>query len=382
MVKEVYPCDIIELENILYNNKYFENKCNTWRKIIHKNYCSHINKKGDICCTKIKDKGQIYCKHHRRKEIIILCYYNGCKNKCRIYGDYCHKHKIYNYNNINQIENNIFQYDIFKRYNYVKEWERYGRWYSFKNNNLLINKRIIIKEYIGASNYVNYNSNNSKIVKYFNYNSYISNKLNIFYKQIEGYCIKYNYSLNFLISVFNLIYEVYQNSCFKKFRKCNEDILSSDNKINTNNNEILIVKNKKNKKKNKNKKKEKTIDCLYNIFNDKIKNFISYRYFTKKETKDVKKIINDTLNKYNLIYKNNVNKYIYHSSFNIFQDIEKYIEKEIYHDIDIFNKMLKNIFFYYCLFTRITDYEKIDEEFNEKQKNRLEDFIFDKLKNF
>lgn len=140
----------------------------------------------------------------------------------------------------------------------------------------------------------------------------------------------------------------------------------------------INVKKKKNKKK---KNKNKTIEQLYDIFNNKIKNYISYSKFEKEEIMYIKNIINKSLNKYKLKYKDNINYYIYDSSIIIHREIEKYIEKEIYHDIDIFNKMLRNIFIYYKIFALLVDEDTKDYE-KEKWKPRLEDYIFITLKNF
>lgn len=75
------------------------------------------------------------------------------------------------------------------------------------------------------------------------------------------------------------------------------------------------------KKKNKNK----TIEQLYNIFNDKMKNFIKHEPFTEIDTKNIKNIINNNINEYKNIYKNDINSYIYLSSIIIYDSIEKYI---------------------------------------------------------
>ena len=50
----------------------------------------------------------------------------------------------------------------------------------------------------------------------------------------------------------------------------------------------INVKKKKNKKK---KNKNKTIEQLYDIFNNKIKNYISYSKFEKEEIMYIKNII-------------------------------------------------------------------------------------------
>lgn len=125
----------------------------------------------------------------------------------------------------------------------------------------------------------------------------------------------------------------------------------------------------------------KSAEQLYNIFNDKIKNAISYSKFTNVEIKNIKKIINDTLYECKKKYKDNIDYYIYDSSIIIFRKIEKYIEKEIYHDIDFFNKLLRNLFFYYNMFAIIADEDEKEED-KIKWKSKIEDFINNKLNNF
>jgi hypothetical protein len=146
-------------------------------------------------------------------------------------------------------------------------------------------------------------------------------------------------------------------------------------------NESILGSKEKEKKKRKKKKNNKTIEQLFNIFNDKIKNLISSGRFIKSETLDLKKIINNNLNKYNDKYKNNRILYIYDSSVMIFREIENYINKKIDHDIDYFNNMLRNIFFYYNIFRLLVDEDSTEEE-KIKWRPRLEKFVMDSLKNF
>lgn len=233
MRKEFYPCDRKEIENILFENNYFNKEGNTLRKLIHRKYCTHITRNKDICLTKIKDENQIYCKHHIRKSIIILCSYNNCNNKCKLYGDFCHKHRKYYSNNINCISYDIFNYDIFSKYNYTNEWERYTRWYSYTENNRLSNRKIVIKDYIGGSKYTNYNY---EVIKYTNYRDYINNILINIYRYIEKYCITNKISQTVFISILNLFYNIYKTSCFENFDK-----KYNKNNINCNN----LVKKKK-----------------------------------------------------------------------------------------------------------------------------------------
>lgn len=224
MIKDIYPCYRKEIENLLNETKYFSKKENTWRNIIHMSYCSFITKKGSVCCTKIKDEGNTYCKHHRPKNYFILCSYNNCKNKCRIFGDFCHKHKKYNFsNNINLIEDNIFNYNIHKKYNNVGDWRRYINWYKIKKEDLLINKRIIIKDYIKDSNY---NENSFNLVNYFDYNKYMIKIINKIYEQLKTY-ISNGFNQNHLVSVLILFYNFYQTSYFKNFHKNNKMITIS-----------------------------------------------------------------------------------------------------------------------------------------------------------
>lgn len=89
---------------------------------------------------------------------------------------------------------------------------------------------------------------------------------------------------------------------------------------------------------------------MYNIFNDKIKNFISYSKFTPSEQNDIKKIINGSLNKYKLKYEEDINCYIYNASDYIFNKIEKYIEKNVLHDINYFNAFIMEILKHYRMF--------------------------------
>lgn len=390
MVKDIYPCNKKELEKILEDNNYFKNKENSWRNIIHKKFCIQMTRKGELCLTKIKDSNQEYCKHHMKKDYFILCSYNNCKIKCSVWGDFCHNHRKYYCNNINYIEDDIFNYDIFKKYNKVNEWNRYINWNNYKKQNLLINMKITIIEYMNYS----YCSENNPIILYFDYKKYIHNILIKIYKQLKKYCIKNNWNIQIVFFVLNTIYNFYQSSYFEKFNKNiessyvnNNDNFNKDEKINElENNEIKIMniekQVKKNKKKNK-KKKEKTVQCLYNIFNDKIKNFISndYSKFSQQESKYIRNLINNTLNENKIKYKDNINLFIYNSSINIYDKIEKYIEKEIYHDIDIFNKMLRNVFINYKIFAIITDIESTEEDIKE-WRPKLEKYIFDILKNF
>lgn len=430
-MKDKYPCDRKQLEEILEENKYFERNNNSWRSIIHKNFCVQITKKGDLCLTKIKDDKQKYCKHHMKKDYFILCSYNNCRNKCKVFGDFCHKHRKYYFNNINYIDNDIFNYNIFEKYNKVDEWNRFKRWHNYKKT-VLNSKSITIIEYM---NYTHCNVNNPLIL-HFNYKNYIYNLLYKIYKELKEYCQKKNLEIQILLNILNMMYNFYQTSYFKKFNKnnnCknininildnNENNLQNNNKIeksglllnikkeinmyNTNLNnleknntkmeeninnegtnysadiEYVEKKIKKKKKNKKSKKKEFTIEHLYNIFNDKIKNFISNSYskFSKEEAKNIKELINNTLNKYKLKYKDNINLYIFYSSIYIYNGIEKYIEKEIYREIDIFNKMMRNVFINYKIFALLTDNTTTEDEM-ATWKPKIEKYIFDTLKNF
>lgn len=420
MVKDFYPCNRKVIEKLLEENNYFGKKENTWRNIIHMKYCSFTTKKGNICCTKIKDEGQIYCKHHRPKSDFILCSYINCKNKCKTYGDYCHKHKKYDYNNINLIEDNIFNYDIFNNYNTVNEWLRYKRWYTVGRKCSLINNRIFIKDYIKDSKYnIDYNEKSYTVIKYFDYSKYMNNLLINIYNELYNYCVKKEINKHYLFCLLNLFYNFYQSSYFRKFHKNNiyipyinnlSKIIIKDKYIYfhvnkniklichpsnvdsrklklvcKNNNDITqsvnVISKKDKNKKMKNKSKNKTVDQLYNIFNDKIKNFISHGKFTKKEIKYVKTVINDTLNKYRIKYENNINLYIYNSSIYIYDEIERYIEKEIYHDIDFFNKLMRNVFINYRIFTLLVNDNSTAEEI-ENWRSKLENYIFNTLKHF
>lgn len=229
----------------------------------------------------------------------------------------------------------------------------------------------------------------------------MNNILISIYNRLKNYCIENNFSIDILIFVLNLFYKIYKTSYFKNFNKNNyglnlnsvqehnfgghiskleQNILSENNEttkkvkdekiyllmdeqenIKYNNN--LNKKNKKRKKKNK----DKTIDHLYNIFNDKIRNYISYSKFTKEEAKVVKNIINDSLNKYKEKYEDNINDYIYNSSDCIFNKIEKYIEKEILHDIDYFNIFIMNILKHYKMFCILVSCNAT-QEFIDKYK--------------
>lgn len=414
-MKDFYPCDKKELKRILGildENKYFEKTGNSWNNIIYGKYCSHISRKGTICCTKIMKEGNIYCKHHLHKDIITLCSYKSCKNKCKHYGEFCHKHKCYNFNNINQIEEDIFKINIFRKYNKINEWERYRRWYNyFKKTDALFNKRIVIKDYIKDSNYNNYSS--FTLIKFFNLNKYIINKIIEFHKYFENYCLLNKIDHKYIYVFLYLFYKFYETSYFRNSNKnriyipyikdlnkiiikdvyiyeyknkCKRlieypiDILYNIKKDKeSHKKEITKFEIKDNKKKKKNK--NKTIEHLYNIFNDKIKNFITFGRFTKSELKDIKKIINNNLNNYKLKYKDNTNYYIYSSSINIFNEIENYINKNIFHDIDHFNKLTLNVFIKYKIFTLMVDLNTSEKE-KEKWKPRLEEFILHKLNNF
>lgn len=417
MVKEFLPCNRKEIEKLLEENNYFGKKENTWRNIIHMKYCSFTTKRGNICCTKIKDEGQIYCKHHRPKSDFILCSYINCKNKCKIYGDFCHKHKKYDYNNINLIEDNIFNYDIFNNYNTVNEWVRYKRWYTVGRKCSIINNRIFIKDYIKDSKYnIDYNEKKYTVIKYFDYSKYMNNLFINIYNELCNYCVKKEINKHYLFCLLNLFYNFYQYSYFRKFHKnniyipyiCNlSKIIIKDKYIyfhinkniklichpsNYDSEKISLIEkindikqsgndiNEKPKKK-KNKSKNKTVEQLYITFNNKIKNFISHGKFTKKEIKYVKNVINDSLNKNKIKYENNINLYIYNSSKNIYNEIEKYIEKEIYHDIDFFNKLMRNVFINYWIFALIVDVNSTNEDI-EKWKPKLENYIFNTLKQF
>lgn len=182
------------------------------------------------------------------------------------------------------------------------------------------------------------------------------------------------------IKYLNNIYYDYDELVYKNY------ILNEEIKILENIDQDLfiyeiLIKNNSTKKNKKKKNKNKTIDHLYTIFNDKIKNLLSTTKFVKSETKDIKKIINDNLNKYIKIYKNNTDLYIYKSSINIFDEIEKYIEKKIDHDIDYFNKMLKNIFIKYRIFTLLVNQTTTLAE-KEKWKTKIEDFTLNTLSAF
>lgn len=402
VLKDTYPCYRKEIEKLLNETNYFSKKENSWRNIMHINYCSFMTKNGSVCCTKIKDKGQIYCKHHRHKEFFILCTYNNCKNKCRVFGDFCHKHKKYGYNNINVIADDVFKYNIFKKYNTVNDWERYIKWYTNKNEDILNTKKITIIEYKTYTNCIQ----NSPVVKYFDYRKYIIKILFDIHKQLNLYCIKNKINLQYCYHLLYMFYKFYQSSYFKQFSKNKkynsciklDNIIIKDKYIYSNinknkklicyyTNDVLYKNNDisstmdKNKEKKKKKKKNKSIEQLYNIFNDKIKNFISYGKKSKQESKTLKKIINDNLNKYKTKYNNNINSYIYVSSIKIFDEIEKYIEQEVFHDIQFFDNMLRNVFINYKVFVLFVKDGSTNEE-KEKWKPRIEEYIFNRLKNF
>lgn len=391
MVKDFYPCDIKELEKILDENKYFEKKTNTWKKIIHEKYCTHVTRKGLLCLTKIKNIDNNYCKHHLKKDYFILCSYNNCKNKCKVFGDLCHKHNKYEHNNINIIEDTIFNYNISIKNNFNYE--------NIIKKEDLLNKKITIIEY----KTYNYCNGNKPIVKYFDYKKYINKILFNNFKQIYYYCIKYKIDLHYLLCILKIFYNFYQSSYFKKFCKnknyehyINKNAYFVEIPMNLNKNNMQIIKYNDNSleqfnkfmynkykiylKNKKNRKKNKSIDQLYNIFNDKIKNYVSYGK-TKIYSKKLKGIINNNLNKYKYKYKDNNNLFIYDSSVVIYREINKYIEKEIYHDLDFFNKLMRNVFIYYKIFALIVDGDTNKEE-KEKWKSRLEDYIFSTLKNF
>lgn len=423
-MKDKYPCDRKELEKILEENKYFEKNDNSWRSIIHKSFCIQITRKGDLCLTKIKNDNQKYCKHHIKKDYFILCSYINCNNKIKVFGDFCHKHKKYYYNNINYIEDNIFNYNIFEKYNKVEEWNRFKRWHNYKKQNLLINRKITIIEYMNYS----YCEENNPIILYFDHKKYIRNLLYKIYKSLKEYCQKKKIEIHIVLNILNIMYNIYQSSHFKNFNRNNNckniksNNLQNNNKIekstlllnikketkmynehstsldenekkvekNINNEETVfenkssehIEKIKKKKKSRKTKKKEFTIEHLYNIFNDKIKHFISndYSKFSKEEAKHIKNNINNNLNKYKLKYKDNTNLYIYYSSINIYNEIEKYIEKEIFREIDVFNKIMRNVFINYKVFALLSDNTTTKDEFNI-WKTKIEKYIFDTLKN-
>lgn len=138
---------------------------------------------------------------------------------------------------------------------------------------------------------------------------------------------------------------------------------------------------KKKKKKNNERKKEKTVEKLYDIFNNKIKAYINYSHFTKSEKNHIKKIINDNLNMNKNIYKNDVNYYIYDSCVMIHREIDKYFEKYIYHDIDICNKLMRNVFIYYKIFALLVDDDETEEE-KKKWRTKVEYFVMNTLKDF
>lgn len=328
-----------------------------------------------------------------KKEYFILCSYNNCKNKCKVFGDFCHKHRKYYCNNINYIEDDVFNYDVFKKYNKVSEWNRYMRWNMFINKDTSFNRKITIIEYKRYS----YCEENRPIVLYFDYNIYIYNVLIKIYNQLEEYCLNKNFNMKIILYV---LYIFYQSSYFMKFNKNNKN-KTAENKSKIQNKEIEEIeetkkmddyetnllniekkskKSKKSKKKNK-KKKEKTVEYLYNLFNDKMRTFISndYSKFTKQESKYLIKLINNILNENKNLYKNNINLYIYNSSINIYNKIEKYIEKEIYRDIDVFNKILRNVFINYKIFAILADSDSTPEDISE-WKPKIESYIFDTLK--
>lgn len=201
------------------------------------------------------------------------------------------------------------------------------------------------------------NINNSYYIEYINY-------LNNIY---------FNYD-NIIISEFLLNEEI------KILININENVLTYNILTNFKNEN----KKKKNRNKNKNKKKKKnqnkSIEQLYDIFNNKIKNFIKYKPFLEPDTKNIKNIINKNINEYKNIYKDDINKYIYISSINIYNEIEEYIEKNIYHEINFFNKALRNVFVNYKVFALLVK-KDISKDEKVKWKFKIEKYIFETLKN-
>lgn len=209
--------------------------------------------------------------------------------------------------------------------------------------------------------------------------------------KIYDYCnanlpiLKYDYDKNKIYDIING--NLYYKPCVLNIYDLTiKDIFLNIDNFHSGPPKLICYKNSdkpsNNFKKSKKGKKSKTIEQLFTIFNDKIKNYISHSKFEKEEKKHIKNIINNTLNKTKLqYYKKDVNIYIYDSGIIIYREIEKYIEKNITHDINYFNLFMRNVVIFYKIFSLMADEDSTDEE-KQKMKPKLDEFIFKALKDF
>lgn len=220
--------------------------------------------------------------------------------------------------------------------------------------------------------------------------------------QFENYTIDINnsYYIEYINYLNNIYYDydeiVYANAIFDEEIKIlnnidydilidikkninNEDISSEDNtSINEKERKIIDLiklKNKKNKKNKKKKKtKPKTLEKKFDIFNDKIKNFIrSYNKLFKEDSS----IIVKTINNYLIKYKNNeIN--LSSCGYHIFDDTYDYIneKKHKYDNPNVIVNLHKKVIIYYKMFSIYID------EKEDKWLSKIDDFMENKLKDF
>lgn len=199
----------------------------------------------------------------------------------------------------------------------------------------------------------------------------------------------YKEYINYLNNVYYGYDEIiYKSSLFdeetKIFGKIDTDIFNYDIIISTKENDNksinligdnINLNNKKKKKKNKkrNKNKPKTLEKKFDIFNDKIKNFIR-SYMLLKEDKE---IIVETINIYLLKYKNNeIN--LSSCGYHIFDDTYDYIykNKHKYDNQNIIVNLHKKVIIYYKMFS-----VHIDEK-DDKWLSKIDEFMENTLKEF
>lgn len=242
MIKDIYPVSKIPFEELLLKNNYILNE-ETYKKFIHNNYCTHMEKKRKTNnyepCRRKKIKEKNVCARHLPVDISFnnKCAWEKCKKTTKKEILCCIHNKYFN--NIcniplphtNDEELMFYGHNIYKC--------------------IIYNKKIIIKEYISDGNY---NDNkNSCIIKhsYFSLNNFLRNIYNNYKLLILNILNKYNINIKFLYNLLKLIY----------------------NEFNKNDKKVSILSNSNGKvleSKNKKKKKKVTINNINfsNIFDD------------------------------------------------------------------------------------------------------------------
>lgn len=206
------------------------------------------------------------------------------------------------------------------------------------------------------------------------YTEYINYLNNVYYDYDEIVYKKYLFDEEVKMfgqidtDIFNYVLPLCKNKEIVNLNSNNENI-----SLNADVTDLTSKKKKKKSKKNK-KKKPKTLEKRYEIFNDKVRNFIrSNNYVLNEDKEKIVKIININLNKY-------INKQIdlYSCGYNIFDELYEYINKNKhkYTNVAILPNIHKHIILYYKIFSEYIESKE------EKWLIKIDNLIENTLKDF